>query len=377
MKRFSFLLTMVLLCAVTFAQSSKRTTAYNYLRNGKLDKALENIEPCITNEKTMNEPKTWFYRGNIYLQIALDTSEYKKLAKNGYQTAYESYKKALTLEGANEFKVDIYSNMGLIADGMLYYGVGKYNENDFAGAYELFVGAGDVRTEVGVFDSVAYYYAGKSAELAKNYENAKVMLTKVMESGYKKPDIYASLSSVYKEMKDTVMAFKVIQAGRALYPNDLQVLFAETNLYLAKGESAKALANLEMAKKLDPSNPTIFFAVGAQYDNAGNVDEAEKAYLTALELKPDYFDAIYNLGALHVNNAAKQMTDANAIPPDKEKEYLAMKAKADASLDKALPYLEKAHAMDPADKNTIRSLKEIYARKSMMDKVKEMDEKLK
>jgi tetratricopeptide (TPR) repeat protein len=173
------------------------------------------------------------------------------------------------------------------------------------------------------------------------------------------------------------MAFKVIQAGRALYPNDLQVLFAETNLYLAKGESAKALANLEMAKKLDPSNPTIFFAVGAQYDNAGNVDEAEKAYLTALELKPDYFDAIYNLGALHVNNAAKQMTDANAIPPDKEKEYLAMKAKADASLDKALPYLEKAHAMDPADKNTIRSLKEIYARKSMMDKVKEMDEKLK
>jgi hypothetical protein len=78
-----------------------------------------------------------------------------------------------------------------------------------------------------------------------------------------------------------------------------------------------------------------------------------------------------------VNNAAKQMTDANAIPPDKEKEYLAMKAKADASLDKALPYLEKAHAMDPADKNTIRSLKEIYARKSMMDKVKEMDEKLK
>ena len=97
----------------------------------------------------------------------------------------------------------------------------------------------------------------------------------------------------------------------------------------------------------------------------------------SLEIKPDYFDAIYNLGALYVNHAARLMTEANAIPMDKIKEYDAKKAEADAALEKALPYLEQAHQMDPSDRNTMVTLKEIYARKSMLDKVKEMDAKLK
>ena len=62
------------------AQTSNRTSAFNYLKKGKLDKAVEYIEPTTTHEKTMNEAKTWFFRGNIYLAIAnSDNPEYKKL----------------------------------------------------------------------------------------------------------------------------------------------------------------------------------------------------------------------------------------------------------------------------------------------------------
>ena len=40
---------------------------------------------------------------------------------------------------------------------------------------------------------------------------------------------------------------------------------------------------------------------------------AEKSYKKAIELKPDYFDAIYNLGALYVNDAVGIMGKANKL----------------------------------------------------------------
>lgn len=377
MKRFISLMALVLLVSVSIAQTSKRTTAYNYLRNGKLDKALENIEPCISHEKTMNDPKTWFYRGNIYLQIAVDTGQYKNLVINGYKVAYDSYKKALGMEGANEFKVDIFSNMNVISEGLLISGITKFNEKDYTSSYDLFVNAAEVKGEVGVFDSLSYYYAARSAEELKQFDKARDLYKKVLDGGYTQPDVYGALANCYRELKDNDNAVNTLKEGRELYPSNIQILFAEINFYLATGQSEKALADLEIAKTLEPNNATIFFAAGTQYDNAGKYEEAEAAYLRALEINPTYFDAIYNLGALHVNQAAKLMEKANAIPADKEKEYNDMKTAADGVLDRAIPFLEKAHNMDPSDKNTIRSLKEIYARKSMLDKVKEMDEKLK
>jgi tetratricopeptide (TPR) repeat protein len=267
--------------------------------------------------------------------------------------------------------------MNVISEGLLINGITKYNEKDYTSSYDLFINAAEVKAEVGVFDSLSYYYAARSAEAISKFDVARDLYKKVLEAGYTQPDVYAALATCYKELKDNENALKVLNEGRALYPGNTIILFAEINYFLATSQSDKAIADLEMAQTLEPNNPSIFFATGTQYDNLGRYEEAEKAYLKALEINPTYFDAIYNLGALHVNQAAKLMEKANAIPADKEKEYLEMKAIADGVLDKAIPFLEKAHLMDPSDKNTIRSLKEIYARKSMLDKVKEMDEKLK
>ena len=87
------LLTVALLVSVTvFGQKSKRTSANNYLQYGELDNAVEAIEPTITNEKTMNEAKTWFFRGQIY-QAVYETKEekYKTLSDNPLQIAFESF----------------------------------------------------------------------------------------------------------------------------------------------------------------------------------------------------------------------------------------------------------------------------------------------
>ncbi|MGC8865306.1 MAG: tetratricopeptide repeat protein [Bacteroidales bacterium] len=377
MKRILLLFLLVGTLTWVQGQTAKRTTAFNYLKNGKLDKALENIEPTLTHEKTMNEAKTWFYRGNIYLQIGLsDNPEYKKLSDNPFGIALESYKKALTLEGANEFKLDILQNMNVIAEGFYTQGVNRFNAQDFLGAARDFEQAALVKSEVGVFDTAAIFNAGLCAEFGQDYNLALKNYRAVYNAGQRTPQLLVSLTNAETRVGDTTAAFNTIAEARKLYPQDFNVLITETNLFLAKNMTEKAIENLEIAKNFDQTNPSLFFAVGASYDRLGNFEKAEEAYKKALELKPDYFDAVYNLGALYVNKAASVLDAANQLPLDKEKEYEEMKAQAEGFLAKALPYLEKAHELDPKDRNTMISLKEIYTRQGKLDKVKEINEKL-
>ncbi|MCX6350548.1 MAG: retroviral-like aspartic protease family protein [Bacteroidetes bacterium] len=62
-----------------FAQSSKVTSAWNYWRYKELDKAQKSIDEAVKHESTMNEAKTWHYRGKIYYDIAKGT---KPIVKN-------------------------------------------------------------------------------------------------------------------------------------------------------------------------------------------------------------------------------------------------------------------------------------------------------
>lgn len=89
--------------------------------------------------------------------------------------------------------------------------------------------------------------------------------------------------------------------------------------------------------------------------------KAESYYAKALEIKPDYFDALYNLGALFYNEAAEKIKQANELDLSKQKEYDKLSAAAKELFNKALPYFDKALAIDGNDLNTLIALKEIHA----------------
>ncbi|MDP4588654.1 MAG: tetratricopeptide repeat protein, partial [Flavobacteriales bacterium] len=106
----------------------------------------------------------------------------------------------------------------------------------------------------------------------------------------------------------------------------------------------------------------LWFSLGTVSDNLGKLEEAEAAYLKAVEVKPDYFDANYNLGAMYFNQGVQKIKLANEIPPRENAKYKAMVDKANADFEKALPYLERAFELDGQDQSTIKSLRDIYAR---------------
>ena len=62
MKKLALILVLVTFIATAFGQKSMRQTASNYLKDGKLDKALEAINQCVLDPGTAQDTKAWFLK---------------------------------------------------------------------------------------------------------------------------------------------------------------------------------------------------------------------------------------------------------------------------------------------------------------------------
>jgi tetratricopeptide (TPR) repeat protein len=138
----------------------------------------------------------------------------------------------------------------------------------------------------------------------------------------------------------------------------------------------EALANLNIAIENEPTNYMFYFARGTIYDNKKELDSAVANYVKSGDLKPDHFDSFYNLGALYYNQGADLLTEANLTPPSESAKYEKLKSEAVMVLEKGLPYLEKAHGLNPTDGSTMNSLKTLYTLVGENEKAIEMNKKI-
>ncbi len=377
MKKLIILLIAAFIVTGLSAQNNKRTSAFNYFKNGKLDKAKEFIDPTITHPKTMNVAKTWYYRGNIYLQIALDTN-YQYLDPNALDVAYEAYKKCLELDSRGEFKTDINQNFRIIASNFYNQGLASFDEEDYLGAAKHFLNTYQVTLEVGVLDTLSLSNVGLAYIYAEEYEKALETYLQLIEMGFKDPHIYKTVSEIYLNQKsDTVTAEQYIIQGREIFPDNYQLLIAETNFFLTKGENEKVINNLLKALETDSLNADIWVILGANYENTGDPERAAEAYQKCIDIDSAYADAYYNLGAMYNNQAVDIIEIATELPQDAIEEYNIEKAKADALFQKALPYLEKSDELNPDNLEILQTLKQIYTRLNDMDKLQEVNERIK
>lgn len=390
MKKTAIFLIMVFAATLTFAQcKTKVVSAYNYTKNGYLDKAKTNIDDAAVCAETKDWPKTWYYKGNVYLAIHLSKEDkYKKLDSNALQIAYDSYQKAIELDTKKEYYNDIMLNLYTCANQYYNKGVEFYQQKKYDDAMSNFDKTAAIKAIFGETDTSATYNAALCAELAKNSVKAKDYYIKLIKANYHQPLIYSSLANIYTNKKDTTSALSTIRKGKKVYPDNLELIIAETNIYLAAGKTQKAVEMLEVAIKKDSTNANLRYVIGTNFDGLSNdtikssaerdmfFTSAETAYKKAIELKPNYFDAIYNLGALYFNDGVRIFLEADKDPNDMVK-YSKLKPIFDARFASALPYLEKAYELDPNDYNTLLSLKQLYAKTNQTEKYKLINEKLK
>ena len=409
-KSFKLIATFFIIAMWFYAsgQKAKVVSAYNYLKYGELNKAKEDIDVAVTDEKAAEMAKSWYYKARIYHAIheskdpAVIALDPKSLT-----IAYESYIKAKELDAKGQYTDEIHNGLEVCAlqfvnDGVKYFNAANYKDalSDFENAIKI-----NKLPEFGKIDTLSIYNSAITSEKLGQKDNAARYYNELIGMGYGGSKIFSFLVTLYKADKNNEKRMETIMRGRELFPNDNNLIIEELNFYIETGEKDKAIINLNTAIQNDPENYNLYFALGSMYDQIDDFNKSEAAYAKALELaKPayeeklntyktsmgtdtepeikttlekvldTYFSILYNFGALYFNAVVKDLQSINSIADNVK--YAGEKKKAETLMVKALPYLEKALELKPTDKNTITSLRDLYARTGDNVKWEQMQERL-
>ena len=375
------------------AQRREVRRANRNLNRGNLEVALEHIQNALKDESTMNDPETHILNAQIHMEIAgSEEPEFANLVEEPLIIAFEAMQKAEELDVDNQHLLDIQQTNLMLSEFFFNAGAIEYGENQFSKASNYFLYSYKVSESFGTIDTATLYNAGLAAEIAGEIDRAYELYVQVEEMDYDQPFLYSSLANISIAKEKDEEAAEWIKKGRERYPDNLDLIFAEANIYLTTGDIPEARRVLEIAIERDPENPNLHYAFAVNYDQMSRdtlfseeerefaYQEAIKAYETAIELKPDYFDAIYNLGALYFNEGIKLFVEAE----ERLRETMDFNAYQEEEKKikevwlQAQPYLEESFDMiDEDDENfevVLRSLRELYMRTEQKDKLEETNE---
>ena len=374
---------MIIGCLFAFSVMGQKevVSAYNANKDGDYRAASTYIEQAILIDKSNTKDKTWRYRGEIYLNISRDTSltmEYP----NALRISMESYLKATELDIKGRYEDEIKLGLAQVQLGANGKGISYYNTTSFDLAASSFDLAAEVARTFDIVDTMAVYNSALCYEKADMTDMAIERYRDCADIKYQVPNVFLFISTLYRNSDNDEEALKVLQEARVSYPREQSLIIEELNIYLTNKDFERAKANLELAAEQDPTNEILWFSLGSVFDNLGNYDEAIIAYQKAIVVKSDYFDANYNLGALYFNKAVLGINEANEMwKPRMTRTEAANQKKLEedskSMFATARPYLESAFQVDPTDLETIRSLKDIYARTGEDDKFIQMNDLLK
>ena len=387
--------------------ASKILAKYNkdpFANSTSLNEAISLLEEAFTDESVKSNPQSWVTRGEIFASLADSQSKTKLIDPSFVITeplaavnALNAYLKADELAQAADSKTAKKINKSTVGgvvelEEMLNsFGVDAYQKDGYEHSlanFEAELAAMDFlknKGEASRLDDPALYkdkifFTAVSASLLKDNDKTVLYCGQVVEMGTEEPIIYQFLYQAHQAQDNEEKAVEILQKGRALFPDDNNLLFSEINYYLEKGDLAKMIDNLKAALVKEPENVSVVTTLGQVYDqlsvgaekegdtekSAEYFNEASKYYMDALNTNKDNFDLNYNIGALYYNKAASYTDNLNALADDFSsagvKKYDALKLEMQGYFEKALPYFLKADSINDKDRNTLIALKEITAR---------------
>jgi tetratricopeptide (TPR) repeat protein len=382
----------IALSAVTLglsAQNANVVSAYNYMNDGKLDRAVEFIEPAILDAKTGATEKAWRYRGDIYRLIAIGEDEALKTQfPDALERSVDSYLKANQLDTKGSYKVENVRALGALQGVSLNAGNDAFTAKEYDKAIAKYGIAERIASNFGQVDTNAVFNSALAYEAKGDMPNAIKRYRDALAAGYSKPEIYRYIAGLQRKTEDLNGAINTIQEGRAKFPDNKDIILDEMSYLLAAERSEEAEASVALAIEKDPENAVLYSVQGSLFDKKASAatdakdeaamnmwyDKAEQAYKSSIAKDPKYFDAYFNIGVLYNNRAAFEYEKCNAIKSDTE--YMKCKKVADDIYLKAVPYFESAHELDATDVQTMQQLMKLYAKTNDQAKFAAMKSKL-
>ena len=95
------------------------------------------------------------------------------------------------------------------------------------------------------------------------------------------------------------------------FPNEIFLHNIFGMAFVKQKKYRKALTAFYNALMIHPSNPEILCNIGNVYYAQGNIDQSVKEYKKAIEIKPDYAQAYYNIGNVNKDKFVNILDETN------------------------------------------------------------------
>jgi tetratricopeptide (TPR) repeat protein len=390
MKRKNLLVITVLLGVLVYLSGCSEkmyvNRALTWAESGvKLDTALKSVNKATELEKTKDWPKTYYVRGYVYQKLyETKDAEFKDVVEDPLVKAFKNYKKAYDMDESGTHKGSIDAAMFSLHKYFINDGVDAFKKNNYEKAFEDFKYAVEV-SNMPVFqgrvDTAIMFNAALAAQNMGAWEKAAEFYKKTAKYGYQGPRSFRLLNNAYLQAGDTAKAIQALKDGFEKYPRNDVMIANLVNYYLLNSDHPeKAFKYLDRAIEEFPKEAKYHSAKGQVYDKLDKPEKAKESYEKALELNPENFMALYNLGIIYYNEGVELENKANKTKD--EKKFKELKKKAEDKFLKALPYMEKANEIKSEELSVLQTLKTLYYRlrvkkEEYLRKYKQVDKKIK
>lgn len=379
MKRLIFTIALSLFVVMgAYAQKKVLRNASKALRKGELQEAITLGKQAAKDSETGEDPDTYITVGKAYLQtfIQSEFSDY-----NAANESYEWYNKAIEV-GGDKTKENLLEqpffnpkdpteyigggeDLGLLEYYLITNFNSKLQEGDFESAYELGVISSKINPSI-----EKAFFAGYAADNAGKDEEAYEAFKEVIAFNEPYDNLEYALNFVIQYDKNNENyddALKTTRKGQEMYPDAKIFKDWEVDLLIQSNRMDEAIAGLQKIVDQGKADKVTYYTLGYLQWNNEEMVAAEASAKKAIELDPDYLDALYVAGSVVFNLGADIMREANAETEDNNR-YEELREKALGRFKEAMPMFEKIIATNPDDIYTLRPLSTIYDQLAMPDK---------
>ncbi len=194
----------------------------------------------------------------------------------------------------------------------------------------------------------------------------------------KRGEIYKNIALIYVSEGKTDEAKAAILDARKANPDDVSLILSEADMYLKTNDMATYAALIKQVLDKDPNNADLLYNLGVVSGQNKDFKNAETYYLKAIQLKPDYGNAYYNLAAIRLDEGQAMLDQMNKLgmTAAENKKYDIIKEKRIIVLKDAATLLEKTINLDKKNKDAKEVLLSVYKALEMKEKAKALQAEL-
>ncbi|WP_269225008.1 tetratricopeptide repeat protein [Flavobacterium eburneipallidum] len=422
--KYVILASALLISVATFAQKDQLKAAEKAMKAGDAKTAitiLEGAESVMANASDAEKAQFLYAKGNAYLDLAnkkVDEAKNLSLAAKSYQDLIAAEKTSGKLKFSSLASTSITQIKGMLVNSAI---VDTKTNKDLDGANKLY----DAYL-LDKKDTINLYYAASTYVSAKEYVTALKMYEELKTLNYsgkgmnylamnkvsgqedlfntakerdaalklthekpkdevipsKRGEIYKNIALILQDQGKVDEAKKALSDARKANPEDTSLTLSEANLYLQTKDFETYKKLIAEVLEKNPNDADLIFNLGVISANAKNAVDAEKYYKKAIEIKPDYINAYINMAALKLEDEKVIIEEMNKLGTTSAKDikrYDVLKVKRENLFKSTIPYLQKAHELEPTNRDVAKTLLNVYSAlempeyKAMKIKVKELD----